>query len=78
MPSPDHFDYGRIPQECRRYADLALLIGNPGAGDMINSAGMLRTMDQVLMDLATDDPVCLRLMERKNLSAILLVRCTMR
>jgi len=66
MPSPDHFDYGRIPQECRKHSSLALLLGNPGAGDMINSAGMLRTMDQVLMDLATDDPVCLRLMDRKN------------
>ena len=66
MPSPDHFDYERIPDLCRKYSTYALLIGNPGAGDMINSAGMIRTMDQVLMDLATDDPVCLRYIERKN------------
>lgn len=66
MPSPDHFDYARVPAECRERSRYALLIGNPGAGDMINSAGMVRTMDQVLMDLATDDPVCLRYIDRKN------------
>jgi len=66
MPSPDHFDYARIPQLCRERSEYALLVGNPGAGDMINSAGMIRTMDQVLMDLATDDPVCLRYIDRKN------------
>jgi uroporphyrinogen decarboxylase len=66
MPSPDHFDYTAIPRQCREHSGYALLLGNPGAGDMINSAGMIRTMDQVLMDLATDDPVCLRYIDRKN------------
>jgi uroporphyrinogen-III decarboxylase len=47
-------------------ASYCLLVGNPGAGDMINSAGMIRSMEQVLMDLATDDPACLLYMDRKN------------
>jgi len=66
MPSPDDFDYARIPLQCAAKRDYALLVGNPGAGDMINSAGMIRTMEQVLVDLMTDDPACLRYMDRKN------------
>jgi uroporphyrinogen-III decarboxylase len=66
MPSPDDFDYASIPSQCERMKQYALLIGNPGAGDMINSAGMTRTMEQVLVDLATDNPACLRYMDRKN------------
>jgi hypothetical protein len=66
MPSPDHFDYAAAADLCTRMASYCLLVGNPGAGDMINSAGMIRSMEQVLMDLATDDPACLLYMDRKN------------
>jgi uroporphyrinogen decarboxylase len=66
MPDPDHFDYAAIPALCARYRNLYLMVGNPGAGDMINSAGMLRSMEQVLVDLMTDDPAGLLLMDRKN------------
>jgi uroporphyrinogen decarboxylase len=66
MPSPDDYDYQAIGDLCRRYRHYALLIGNPGAGDMINSAGMVRSMEQVLMDLATEDPAGLLFMDRKN------------
>ena len=43
-----------------------LLIGNPGAGDMINTAGMIRTMEQTLLDLMADEPAALLFMDRKN------------
>ncbi len=66
MPSPDDYDYAAIPQLCRTYRHYYLMVGNPGAGDMINTAGMIRSMDQVLMDLMTGEPACLRFMERKN------------
>jgi uroporphyrinogen decarboxylase len=66
MPSPEDFDYAAIPGLCRYYRHYALVLGNPGAADMINSAGMLRTMEQVLVDLMTDNSAVLRLMERKN------------
>jgi uroporphyrinogen decarboxylase len=66
MPDPDHFDYAAVPIICQRMKDYYLLVGNPGAGDMINSTGMIRSMEQVLMDLATEDEACLRLMDRKN------------
>ena len=66
MPSPDDFDYSTLPSLCRSHRHYALVIGNPGAGDMINSAGMIRTMEQVLVDLMQDDPACLLFMDRKN------------
>lgn len=42
------------------------MAGNPGVGDIINSTGMIRTMEQVLVDLMLDDEVCLRYIDRKN------------
>ena len=66
MPSPDDFDYSVIPDLCRQYRHYALVIGNPGAGDIINSAGMVRTMEQGLVDLMTDEGATLLFAERKN------------
>lgn len=66
MPDPDAFDYAVVPALCRKHRRYALLVGNPGAGDMINSAGMIRSQEQVLVDLMTDDPAGLLLMDRKN------------
>jgi len=33
---------------------------------MINTAGMVRSMEQVMVDLATGDPACFLFMDRKN------------
>ncbi len=33
---------------------------------MINATGMIRNMEQVMVDLITDDPVFLRYVERKS------------
>lgn len=65
MPSPDNYDYNNILNFCKHNERFALYVGNPGLVDIINSTGMLRSMEQVLVDLATDDPVGLRLIDRK-------------
>ncbi len=65
MPNPDDYDYDRLVEACRAFAGHAVYLGNPGLGDIINSNGMLRTMDQVLVDLITDDPAGLLLIDRK-------------
>lgn len=65
LPSPDHFDYAGIPEQCRRNEEFGLITGGAGVPDIINGAGMLRTMAQVLIDLATDDPAGLLLIDRK-------------
>ena len=40
-------------------------MANPGLGDIINSNGMIRTIEQVLVDLVTGDSAGLALIDRK-------------
>lgn len=65
MPSPDDFDYDVVPDLCKEYEKYAIFVGNAGLADIINSNGMIRTMEQVLIDLITDDPAGLLLIDRK-------------
>lgn len=66
MPSPDDYDYSQVADACRREAEYAVHVGGPGLGDIINSNGMLRTMEQALVDLITDDPAGLLLTRRRT------------
>ena len=66
MPSPDDFDYAAVARQCEQYRDWCVFAGNAGVGDIINSNGMLRTMEQVLVDLITEDAAGLRLIDRRN------------
>ncbi len=65
MPSPDDYDYAQIAAQCEAMKDYCVFAGGAGTGDVINSTGMIRTMEQVLVDLITDNPACLRYIERK-------------
>jgi hypothetical protein len=65
MPSADDFDYSEAAAGCGRYADFCVVAGDPGMCDIINKTGMLRTMEQVLVDLITDDPAGLLLIDRR-------------
>jgi len=66
IPSPDDFDYGRIAGECRRHEQYAVHVGQPGLCDIINGCGMVRGMEQTLVDLITDDPAGLLLARRRT------------
>lgn len=66
MPNPDHFDYSVVESLCRRQAIYCVFCGNAGQPDIINGCGMLRTMEQVLVDLMTDDEAGLRLVEKRH------------
>lgn len=66
MPSPDDYDYAVVVEMCRRYADYGIVTGGAGLPDVINATGMIRNMEQVMIDLITDDPVFLRYVERKS------------
>jgi uroporphyrinogen decarboxylase len=65
MPSPDDFDYSGMTAHCERYKEYAVFAGGAGLGDFINSAGMIRGMENVLVDLITDDPAGLRYLDRR-------------
>ncbi len=64
MPSPDDYDYSQIAEQCRLYREYAVN-GSAGFGDIINGNGFLRGMEQVLIDLVTDDPAGLLLADRR-------------
>lgn len=65
MPSPDDFEYSGIAAACEHYQDYCVTAGNAGFGDIINSTGMIRTMEQVLVDLMIDEEAGLRFIDRK-------------
>jgi uroporphyrinogen decarboxylase len=65
MPSPDDYDYSRVFNQCERLKEYCVVVGNAGVGDIINSTGMIRTMEQVLVDLMMDDPACLCYVDRR-------------
>jgi len=64
MPSPDDFDYLGVRDACERYREFAIN-GAAGFGDLINGNGMLRTMEQTLVDLVTDNSAGLLLADRR-------------
>ena len=65
LPSPDDFDYNHVAEDCRRWSEYCIVVGSAGVGDIINSTGMIRNMEQVLIDLATANPAGLRYIDRK-------------
>lgn len=65
FPSPDDYDYAGVAGECKKHAGYALYAGGAGLVDIINSTGMLRGMEQVLIDLITDDPAGLCLINKR-------------
>ncbi|MFW6039345.1 MAG: uroporphyrinogen decarboxylase family protein [bacterium] len=66
FPTADDFAFDHLTDDCRRWRDYFIILGGPGVGDIINQTGMLRTMEQVMVDLMTDDPAGLRLIDRRH------------
>lgn len=66
MPSPDDFDYSGVAEACQKYKPYAVFIGNAGQADVINMGGMLRGMEQTLVDLLTAEPAGLLLAKRRT------------
>jgi uroporphyrinogen decarboxylase len=63
MPSPDQYDYSHVHTRCRSISNYAVVLDC--FGDLINGNGMLRGMEQTLVDLITDDPAGLLLADRR-------------
>jgi uroporphyrinogen decarboxylase len=65
MPSPDRYDYSKVRAQCDLKKEFCVTVGGAGLGDIINGTGMIRTMEQVLVDLITGDPAWLRYVDRR-------------
>ena len=55
-PSPDWFDYGAMPALCAQHPDLAIAAGGTHVQDFINGVAFGRGVEQVLLDIAAEDP----------------------
>jgi len=76
MPSPDDFNYSNIEAYCKMFEPYGIGVGDAGIADVINSTGFLRGMEQTLIDLATDDPAGLLLIERRSSILLEVIRRT--
>ncbi len=65
-PSPGCYDYGAMPALCEKYPDLAVATGGYGVQDFINGVAFGRGVEQVLLDIATEDPVYLFIVEKRH------------
>ncbi|MBU2496208.1 MAG: hypothetical protein KJ935_06915 [Candidatus Omnitrophica bacterium] len=65
LPSVEWFDYSTIKEQCERWSDYAVTFGNPGHLDLINGVARSRGVEQVLIDIAIEDPVYLALMDAR-------------
>ena len=67
FPTSDWFDYSTIKQQCLNLAGqgYAICFGTAGDMDFINSIARARGIEQVLIDLITDNPVYLEIMDAR-------------
>jgi len=67
FPTAEWFDYSTINEQCqkRREEGFAVCFGTAGDMDFINSIARARGTEQVLIDLITDDPVYLEIMDTR-------------
>ena len=64
-PSPDDYDYSVIPGRCEGVKDYAVCLGGAGVPDIVNGVLRGRGMEQVLIDIATRDPVGMAIIDRR-------------
>jgi uroporphyrinogen decarboxylase len=64
FPSPDDHDYSGVAGACRERQQYAVHVGGAGLACIMNTAGFLRGMEQVFVDLALDEPAGLLLIDR--------------
>ncbi|NOY57376.1 MAG: hypothetical protein GXO75_00385 [Calditrichaeota bacterium] len=66
FPSADWFDYSTIKEQAQAIGEeYAVCFGTAGDMDFINSIARARGTEQVLIDLITDDPVYLEIMDAR-------------
>ena len=65
-PSPDWFDQQALPGLCAEFPDMAIATGGYGIQDFINGVAFGRGVEQVLLDIAMEDPVYLYVVEKRH------------
>ena len=64
-PKAKWFDYSNIEADCDRYRDYAIVFGSQGNMDLINGTAYGRGVEQIMYDIALEDPVGMACMEKR-------------
>lgn len=65
FPSPDWYDYSEIKEKCIANSDFAIEIEGAGTPDFINGIGRYRGVQKVMYDIALEEPVFLKLIQKR-------------
>jgi uroporphyrinogen decarboxylase len=66
FPSADWFDYSTIREQCEKLnGEYAICFGGAGDMDFINSISRARGMEEVMIDMMTDNEVFIEIMEHR-------------
>jgi uroporphyrinogen decarboxylase len=65
FPNADWYDFSTIKTQCIAAGERCVLFGDPAHFEIINGVARLRGVEQVLIDLASEDPVYLALAEAR-------------
>ena len=64
-PTADQYDYSTIEEQCDRLAEFAVCTGGAGTPDIVNGVSRGRGMERVLMDIMTEDPVGVAIIDKR-------------
>jgi uroporphyrinogen decarboxylase len=65
VPNPDDFDYESVTEQIAVNKDYAIYVGNPGIPDIINSTGRIMGMEDILVNLLTENEATLSFVDRR-------------
>jgi len=69
-PRASWFDYSVLTAQCERYKDFAIVYGATWMMDLLNGTSYGRGVEQIMYDLALEDPVGLECMSQRFQSCI--------
>jgi len=64
-PTADLFDYSDLEAQCDALSEYAVCLGGAGTPDIVNGVSRSRGMEQVIMDIATEDPVGVAIIDKR-------------
>lgn len=64
-PNAEWFDYSNMAADCKKYDEYAIAFGAPGNMDLINGTSYGRGVEQVIFDIALEDPIGLACMDMR-------------
>lgn len=64
-PTDGWFDCSSIPEQCKKYADYAIVYGSPGNMDLINGTAFGMGVEKVLLGIGLDDPIIYACMKKR-------------